>query len=97
MCSSDLGLHIVRTGLNFSVTAEDGSKAQGLEPYLGMPAHLIAVRTGDLAYVHLHPGMDMQGMFMFGTKLPQPGTYRLFLQFGLNGEVVTVPFTAVQA
>lgn len=91
------GLHIVRTGLNFSVTAEDGSKAQGLEPYLGMAAHLIAVRTGDLAYVHLHPGMDMQGMFMFGTKLPQPGTYRLFLQFGLNGEVVTVPFTAVQA
>ena len=45
------GLHIVRTGLDFTVTAEDGTKAQGLEPYLGMAAHLIAVRVGDLAYV----------------------------------------------
>jgi hypothetical protein len=62
-----------------------------------MAAHLIAVREGDLAYVHLHPAMEMKGMFMFGSKLPQPGTYRVFLQFGLRGEVVTVPFTAVQA
>jgi hypothetical protein len=91
------GLHIVRTGFDFTVTAEDGSPATGLEPYLGMAAHLIAVREGDLAYVHLHPAMEMKGMFMFGSKLPQPGTYRVFLQFGLRGEVVTVPFTAVQA
>ncbi|MEY4340096.1 MAG: hypothetical protein RLZ14_1946 [Actinomycetota bacterium] len=91
------GLHIVRTGLDFTVTAEDGTPATGLEPYLGMAAHLIAVRDGDLSYVHLHPTMEMTGMFMFGTKLPQPGTYRLFLQFGLRGDVITVPFTAVQA
>jgi hypothetical protein len=38
----------------------------------------------------------MTGMMMFGTTMPQPGTYRLFLQFGHNGKVLTVPFTVVQ-
>jgi hypothetical protein len=38
----------------------------------------------------------MLGMYMFGDQLPQAGTYRLFLQFGHNGEVLTVPFTVVQ-
>jgi hypothetical protein len=90
------GLRIVRSELTFSVTGSDGSPALGLEPYLGQPAHLVALRSGDLAYVHLHPMMNMVGAFMFGTKLPQPGTYRLFLQFGLDGEVITVPFTVVQ-
>jgi hypothetical protein len=90
------GLRVVRNGLTFAVTAADGSIAVGLEPYLGQAAHLVALRQGDLAYVHLHPQMDMVGGFMFGTVLPQPGTYRLFLQFGHNGEVLTVPFTVVQ-
>jgi hypothetical protein len=91
------GLHVVRTALNFTVTSEDGGAAQGLETYLGQPAHLVALRQGDLSYVHLHPSGDMLGMYMFGDQLPQAGTYRLFLQFGHNGEVLTVPFTVVQA
>jgi hypothetical protein len=91
------GLHVVRSGLTFTVTAADGGAAQGLETYLGQPAHLVALRQGDLSYVHLHPSSDMLGMYMFGSQLPQPGTYRLFLQFGHDGTVVTVPFTVVQA
>jgi hypothetical protein len=90
------GLHIVRSGLNFTVTADGGGPATGLEPYLGQAAHLVAIRQGDLAYVHLHAATGMDGMLMFGTTLPQAGTYRLFLQFGHNGTVVTVPFTVVQ-
>lgn len=95
------GLHIVRSGVNFTISNEDGSPVQGLEPYLGQAAHLVAIRQGDLAYVHLHPMADMVNMFMFGATdtsaaLPQPGTYRAFLQFGYRGEVVTVPFTVVQ-
>jgi len=78
------------------VASVDGSPVSGLEPYLGQPAHLVALRSSDLAYVHLHPMMNMVSAFMFGTKLPQPGTYRLFLQFGYHGEVLTVPFTVVQ-
>jgi len=90
------GVRLVRNGLDFDVTAEDGGPATGLQPYLGMAAHLIAVREGDLSYIHLHPTMEMDGMFMFGNALPQSGTYRIFLQFMRNGEVVTAPFTVVQ-
>jgi len=90
------GVRLVRNGLDFDVTAEDGGPATGLQPYLGMAAHLIAVREGDLSYIHLHPTMEMDGMFMFGNALPQSGTYRMFLQFMRNDEVVTAPFTVVQ-
>jgi hypothetical protein len=94
------GLRIIRDGVNFHIINADGSPAEGLEPYLGQAAHLVAIRQGDLAYVHLHPMMDMVGMFMFGpatgSGLPQSGTYRMFLQFGYRGDVITVPFTVVQ-
>jgi hypothetical protein len=93
------GLTITRTDLTFTVTGPDGQPATGLEPYLGQPAHLVAMRQSDLAYLHVHPmvmSTPMVGMFTFGSKLPQPGTYRLFLQFGHTGKVLTVPFTVVQ-
>ncbi len=91
------GIRVTRTGLTFTATMPDGSPVDGLEPYLGQAAHLVAIRQGDLAYVHLHPMTSPTGTFMFGTALPQAGTYRLFLQFGYRGDVVTVPFTVVQA
>jgi hypothetical protein len=91
-------LIVTRQGLGFTVTASDGSPVEGLEPYLGQAAHLIAVRQGDLAYAHLHPSAatgSMDQMLMFDGALPA-GAYRLFLQFGYRGEVITVPFTVVQ-
>ncbi|MEI8238712.1 MAG: hypothetical protein WCI22_04775 [Actinomycetota bacterium] len=90
------GLRIVRSGLTFSVSTAGGQPVEGLEPYLGQAAHLVAIRTGDLAYVHLHPTMNMVSAFMFANSLPKPGVYRVFLQFGYQGEVLTVPFTVVQ-
>ncbi len=88
------GITVRRNGLAFTYELDGGGSVTGLEPYLGQAAHLVAIRQGDLAYSHLHPAADqMTGMFMFDGNL-QPGTYRLFLQFGRNGAVVTVPFTA---
>ena len=84
------GLTITRQGLTFMLSSTDG-----LAPYLGQPAHLIAVRQGDLAYSHLHPAQGMTGMFTFDGGLA-PGTYRLFLQFGYRDQVRTVAFTVVQ-
>lgn len=89
------GLLVTRVGFTFSVTSADGGMVMGVEPYLGQPAHLVAMRQGDLAYTHLHPSGEMSGMFMFGSGITAPGTYRLFLQFGHNGDVLTVPFTVV--
>jgi hypothetical protein len=89
------GLLVTRDGFSFAVTAADGGAATGLEPYLGQPAHLVALRQGDLAFTHLHPDDGMAGMLMFGSGISAPGTYRLFLQFGHDGQVLTVPFTVV--
>ncbi|MCY7298449.1 MAG: hypothetical protein LH616_04475, partial [Ilumatobacteraceae bacterium] len=89
------GVVVTRVGVNFMIESAEGGAVTGLEPYLGQTAHLVAVRQGDLAYTHLHPSSDMSGMFMFGDGISEPGTYRMFLQFGRNGEVLTVPFTVV--
>ena len=88
-------LTVTRDGLGFSVTSEDGSPADGLEPYLCQPAHLFAIRQGDLAYTHLHPAAAGDATFSFDGDLPT-GTYRLFLEFGHDGDVVTTGFTVVQ-
>jgi hypothetical protein len=88
-------LSVTRHDLSFTVTATDGSAAEGLEPYLGQTAHLIAIRQGDLAYSHLHPVVSPDDTFSFGGSLPS-GTYRVFLQFGYLGDVVTSAFTVVQ-
>lgn len=90
------GLMIMRDGMDFTATLPDGSPAPGLDRYLGQSAHLVAFRQGDLAYQHLHPDNDVVGDYRFSTPLPGPGTYRLFLQFTQDGQVVTVPFTVVQ-
>lgn len=89
------GLLVTRDGFAFTVTAADGGMLMGLEPYLGQSAHLVAMRQGDLAYTHLHPDDGIAGMFMFGSGITASGTYRLFLQFGHDGDVLTVPFTVV--
>ena len=81
---------VTRSGTNFIVDAP-----QPLEPYLGQQAHLIAIRQGDLAYTHIHPGDPMTGMLMFSKAITEPGTYRMFLQFGYRGDVVTAAFTVV--
>jgi hypothetical protein len=88
-------LTIVRHDLSFTLTGKDGRAVDGLEPFLGQPAHLIAIRQGDLAYAHLHPATGSTSTFSFAGPLP-PGTDRLFLQFGYKGEVRTVPFTVVE-
>ena len=43
-------------GLDFSVT-RDG-RAVETEPYLGARGHLVALREGDLAFLHVHPDED---------------------------------------
>ena len=64
------------------------------EPYLGAGGHLVALREGDLAYLHTHPeahGDD--AAVRFETEFPSAGRYRLFLQFKHQGRVRTAAFT----
>jgi len=80
--------------LTFQVT-RDGRPVTALEPYLGARGHLVALRQGDLAYLHVHP-MDTHaqtGQIVFHAVFPSPGAYRLFLQFKTAGQVHTAAYT----
>jgi hypothetical protein len=88
--------------LSFTVS-RDGKPVQ-VEPYLGAGGHLVALRDGDLAYLHVHPtegeehGGDEHGSMRaaavaFATEFPTAGRYRLFLQFKHEGRVRTAAFT----
>ena len=73
--------------LRFTVT-RDGEPVE-TEPYLGAGGHLVALREGDLAFLHVHPTDGLGFMATF----PSPGRYRLFLQFKHRGVVRTAAFT----
>ena len=76
------------TELGFDVTR--GGKRVAVEDYLGAKGHLVALRQGDLAYLHVHP---VENSLRFETKFPTPGNYRLFVQFKADGRVHTAAFT----
>jgi hypothetical protein len=79
-----------------ATVTKDGEPVTTLEPYLGAYGHLVALRDGDLAYLHVHPegdepapgstsGPDVE----FMTEAPTPGRYLLYLDFKVGGEVRT--------
>ncbi|MCP9988881.1 hypothetical protein LUX01_21720 [Streptomyces sudanensis] len=87
------------TGLTLRV-AKDGRPVTDLEPYLGAYGHLVALRAGDLAYLHVHPGGEPGDgttrpgpAVSFTATAPTPGAYRLFLDFKHRGTVRTAAFT----
>ncbi|AIG80467.1 Hypothetical protein AJAP_38405 [Amycolatopsis japonica] len=80
----------------------DGEPVTDLQPYLGAYGHLVTLRLGDLAYVHVHPdgapgdGETQPGPeIAFQAHVPGPGTYRLFLDFKHEDVVRTAQFTLV--
>jgi hypothetical protein len=80
--------------LGFTVT-RDGNPVT-VEPYLGARGHLVALRQGDGAYLHVHPldeSTPGTGPVRFATEFPTPARYRLFLQFQIDGRVHTAAFT----
>ena len=74
--------------LRFTIT-RDGAPVK-TEPYLGAGGHLVALREGDMAFLHVHP---MDDGVRFAATFPTAGRYRLFLQFKHEGRVQTVAFT----
>jgi hypothetical protein len=86
--------------LTLSVS-RDGKPVTDLQPYLGAYGHLVALRDGDLAYLHVHPdgtpgdGRTSAGpRITFYAEVPSAGDYRLFLDFRHAGRVHTAAFTA---
>jgi hypothetical protein len=93
-----LETNTVRAGseseLTFRVT-RNGRPVRQLQPYLGAKGHLVALREGDLAYLHVHPDAARLAAdeVRFMAEFPSAARYRLFLQFKAAGQVHTVAYT----
>ncbi|WP_227378046.1 hypothetical protein [Haladaptatus halobius] len=79
--------------LEFEIQVE-GERVAQLDEYLGALGHLVALREGDLAYVHVHPEETDpgSGRIRFNAKFPTSGRYRLFLQAKPDGSLITTSF-----
>jgi hypothetical protein len=76
-----------------------GEAVTTLEPYLGAFGHLVALREGDLAYLHVHAhgeepeAEDLAGPEVrFTVQAPTAGRYLLYLDFRVDGTVHTASF-----
>lgn len=84
--------------LTFFVSS-NGAPVTSLEPYLGAFGHLVALREGDLGFLHVHPtGHPGDGETKAGPEIsfmaqaPTAGTYFLYLDFQVAGEVHTAKY-----
>lgn len=85
-----------RSRLTFTITRA-GRPVTNLEPYLEAYGHLVVLRSGDLAYLHVHPvhSTTPGPTVSFDAEAPSAGTYRMFLDFRHQGRVRTAEFTVV--
>lgn len=95
----DGALRADEAGLLTIAITEDGQPVQRLEPYLGAFGHLVALRRGDLAYLHVHalgddpaPGAVSGPEIAFHAVAPTAGRYFLYLDFRVDGTVRTASF-----
>lgn len=79
--------------------SRDGEPVTTLEPYLGAFGHLVALREGDLAFLHVHAegdepqaGETAGPAIVFNAEAPTAGRYLLYLDFQVNGHVHTAEF-----
>ena len=58
-----------------ATVSRDGEPVTDLQPYLGAYGHLVALRDGDLGYLHVHPEGDTGPgpEIAFGTEFPSAG------------------------
>lgn len=83
--------------------SKDGTPVSTLQPYLGAFGHLVVLRDGDLAYLHVHPeGADPQPgqlggpSVRFAAEAPSSGRYLLYFDFQVDGAVHTAAFVLRQ-
>ncbi|MFD9684765.1 hypothetical protein ACFWXO_03275 [Kitasatospora sp. NPDC059088] len=81
-----------------ATVSRDGRPVTDLQPYLDAYAHLSAFHEGDQALAHLHPADAVDGdhggpTLTFHALLPEPGNWRVFLQFQAAGQLHTAQLT----
>jgi len=92
----------LQAGLDARLTVtvgREGKPVTTLQPYLGAFGHLVVLREGDLAYLHVHPmgdepapGQVSGPEIAFMSRAPTPGRYLLYLDFQVDDQVHTATF-----
>ncbi|MEM9922210.1 MAG: hypothetical protein AAF915_00390 [Cyanobacteria bacterium P01_D01_bin.50] len=77
--------------------ASNKEPIKDLKPYLGQKANLVVIKSSssltDSDYIDSEMIKNSpNNQLHFTTKFPQPGTYKLWLQFNRNGKVKTADF-----
>lgn len=89
-----VSLSATSTMLRFEIT-RDGKPVRDLEPYLGALGHVVAIKEGDLQFIHGHPEeskAQQNGNVEFMMHFPENGKYKVFAQFQHRGEVMVFGF-----
>jgi Heavy metal binding domain len=82
-----------KVSLSFRVTPDDG-----IEPYLGVMAHMLAASSDLIDMMHDHPTQALDQAnhafkdLQFVVLFPRPGIYRVWIQFQRKGVVNTAYF-----
>ncbi|MBM7651083.1 hypothetical protein [Neobacillus cucumis] len=81
--------------MNFTLyNAKTNKPITNLKPYLGTVGHAVAIDRSVAQFMHIHPlypkGKGPKVTFM--TYFPTKGVYKVWGQFNVNGQILTVPF-----
>ncbi len=82
-----------RQGDDVEISVQRDGAPIETEPYLGARGHLVALRAGDLAYLHVHPEDGGAPAVRFKAGLPTAGTYAMFFDYQVGGVVRTATTT----
>ncbi|AFY58300.1 hypothetical protein Riv7116_5939 [Rivularia sp. PCC 7116] len=77
--------------------ASNNKPIKDLKPYLGQKANLVVIKSssslGENDYIDTETiQKSPNNQLHFTTKFPQPGSYKIWLQFNRNGKVKTADF-----
>ncbi|UGB32930.1 hypothetical protein [Metabacillus sp. B2-18] len=76
--------------INEPVTLTFGVHGADLETYLGALGHVVILDEEAQQYLHVHP---LEGDTpVFETQFTNPGIYKIWAEFQINGEVKIFPF-----
>jgi hypothetical protein len=74
------------TTLRFRIVGKDGSTVRDFDVEHTKRMHLIVVRRDLSGFQHLHPTQQRDGSWSVALRLDDPGNYRVFADFAVDGD-----------
>lgn len=83
-------LSLGRNDFRFRIAGPNGAAAHDFDVEGGVRLHLIVVRRDLSAFRHLHPRLQPDGSWAVGLTFREPGAYRAFADFEVDGRKTVV-------